>query len=196
MGLLSRKAAKPATRTLEPMLALAPARAQLEAATGLRSTGVGAVCLKPAAGKYGALPALVQPFLDATTLDGDRKYVDSTDSHDHRWLTRRTSHYDLAGLVKELHGVNAALDDAGLGTAVLCTLVGFRAPDNQPFGLVYLAGRGAWYPFAPTGPTQRDSVRELELRGPLSEVITVESDLSRWSPLWGAPVFDAPPDAS
>jgi hypothetical protein len=37
------------------------------------------------------------------------------------------------------------------------------------------------------GKHQRDSALEIQLRGTLDEDLPVESDMSKWSPLWDAP---------
>ena len=54
--------------------------------------------------------------------------------------------------------------------------------------LVYLAKRGTFYPFAPTGHEQRDTELELRLRSTIGSDLPTEPDLSRWFPLWELPV--------
>ena len=54
--------------------------------------------------------------------------------------------------------------------------------------LVYLAKRGTFYPFAPTGSEQRDNELELRIRAVLSDDLPIEPDLSRWFPLWDLPI--------
>jgi hypothetical protein len=189
MGLLNRNRSRtrtPAAVVLDPLLALPAALPVLQTTGRLQATGVGSVCLKPIADADG-VAAVLAPFLTATTDDGQPRYADTTDSFDHRWLTRRTTPGDIAGLTQDLYAVNAAVDAAGLGTALLCTLVGFVGGSGKPVGLVFRPHRGTWYPFVPTGPTARDSVAELGLRDAVTDSLTIESDLKRWSPLWGAP---------
>jgi len=53
---------------------------------------------------------------------------------------------------------------------------------------VYLAKQGTFYPFAPTGPEQRDNELELRLKGMLAEDLPIEPDLSRWFPMWDLPI--------
>ena len=36
-------------------------------------------------------------------------------------------------------------------------------------------------------PNKRDNARELQLRAMLGDDLKVETDLSRWFPVWGAP---------
>jgi hypothetical protein len=54
--------------------------------------------------------------------------------------------------------------------------------------LVYLAKRGTFYPFVPSGKEQRDTELELRLRSILGNDLPVESDLSNWFPIWDLPV--------
>jgi hypothetical protein len=66
-------------------------------------------------------------------------------------------------------------------------LVAFTDGEHPPIGLVYLYKRGTWYPFAPTGPSQRDNARELSVKAMIGDDLKIEADLSRWFPVWGAP---------
>jgi hypothetical protein len=59
---------------------------------------------------------------------------------------------------------------------------------DRPLYLVYLAKRGTFYPFAPSGKEQRDTELELRLRGILGNDLPVEADLSNWFPIWDLPV--------
>ncbi|HVV75842.1 MAG TPA: hypothetical protein VHC43_07380 [Mycobacteriales bacterium] len=190
MGLLDTvlgrsKAAKP---NLDELFALPSAAVTLQAALDLNPTGVGSVCVKPAEGQaFAGLQDQVEALLTVDEAGGAGKYEESTDSYGFTWLTRRTTPDDIAGLVADLHAVNSTLDEAGFGGALLCTLVAFSDGVKPTVGLVYLYKRGAWYPFAPIGMDKRDNKRELEIRAQLGADLKIESDLSRWFPVWGAP---------
>jgi hypothetical protein len=179
---------KPAKPDLDQMFALPSAAMTLQAAAEIRPTGCGSVCVKAAeGGAFAGLREEIETLLAVDAEDGTRKYDQTTDTYGFSWLTRRTSPDDLSGLVTDLHAVNSTLDSAGFGPALLCTLVAFSDGSAPTFGLVYLYKRGTWYPFAPTGPNQRDNARELQLRAMLGDDLKVESDLTRWFPVWGAP---------
>jgi hypothetical protein len=79
------------------------------------------------------------------------------------------------------------LVEAGVGTGLLCTVVGFAAGERRHVGLVYLFKRGTVYPFAPIDGSRRDNTLELAVRGHLDGELPVEPDLGRWFPLWSAP---------
>ncbi|HTW19715.1 MAG TPA: hypothetical protein VME70_05815 [Mycobacteriales bacterium] len=179
---------KPVKPNLDELFALPSAAVTLQAAADLRPTGCGSVCVKSAeGGAFAGLREQIEQLLAVDADDGNRKYGETTDSYGFSWLTRNTSPEDITGLVTDLHAVNSSLDEAGFGPALLCTLVAFGGGDAPTFGLVYLYKRGTWYPFAPTGPNRRDNARELQVRAMLGDDLKVESDLSRWFPVWGAP---------
>lgn len=179
---------KPAKPDLDELFALPSAAVTLQAAGNLRSTGSGSVCVKKAeGGAFAGLRDQMQELLAVDAGDGTHKYDETTDSFGFSWLTRRTSPDDISGLVTDLHAVNSTLDGAGFGPALLCTLVAFTDGEGPTVGLVYLYKRGTWYPFAPIGPTKRDNARELELRAMIGDDLKIETDLSRWFPVWGAP---------
>ena len=56
--------------------------------------------------------------------------------------------------------------------------------------LVYLFKRGTFYPFAPVDASKerRDTELELRIRTMVGADLPVESDLSRWFPMWDMPV--------
>lgn len=175
---------KPAKPDLDDLFALPTAAITIDAALGLKPTGDGSVCVKPAEG--GAFAGL-RDQIDQLLSMGGGKFAESRDSFGFSWLNRHTDAADVSGLVADLHSVNATLSDAGFGPALLCTLVVFSDGTAPPVGLVYLYKRGTWYPFAPTGKDKRDNPRELQVRAALGADLKVEPDLSRWFPVWGAP---------
>ncbi|MEA2147263.1 MAG: hypothetical protein QOG59_2850 [Solirubrobacteraceae bacterium] len=173
---------------LDALFALPSAAITLQAAADLRPTGVGSVCVKAAeGGAFEGLTEQIEQLLAVNAEDGKRKYDETSDSYGFSWLTRRTSPDDLPGLVTDLHAINSTLDGAGFGPALLCTLVAFTDGSAPTLGLVYLYKRGTWYPFAPISDSKRDNSRELQVRAMLGDDLKIESDLSRWFPVWGAP---------
>ena len=61
--------------------------------------------------------------------------------------------------------------------------------EGRSLALVYLYKRGTFYPFAPMpgGGEKRNSPLELQVKAMLGNDLRLESDLSRWFPVWGAP---------
>src|SRR5437868_15539918 len=122
MGLLDTilgrtKAVKP---NLDSLFALPSAAVGLQASLGLKPTGTGSVCVKPAEGQgFAGLREQIDELLKA---DND-KYTETKDAFGFSWITRHGDSADVQDLVGDLHTVNASLEDAGFGPALLCTLV-------------------------------------------------------------------------
>lgn len=168
---------------LDQLFAVPSAVLTLETATRFKPTGTGSVCFKaPEGGGFAGLEDEVDKLL---ALDSG-KFEQTTDSYGFTWLVRRASPDDVEGLVTDLHAVNSTIADAGFGPALLCTVI--ACSDGQrPLALVYLYKRGSWYPFVPAGAESRDNTLELEIRAALGNDLRLESDLSRWFPVYGAP---------
>lgn len=179
---------KPARPNLDQLFALPSAAITLQVAAGLMPSGLGAVCYKSSeGGEFARVQADVQALLDAD--DGPAVEV-STDDFGFTWLLVRHDPDDVAGLVTDLHAVNTALENAGFGPSLLCSIVVFSgdaANAARRLALVYLYKRGSYYPFAPTGEHSRDNALELQVRGQLGDDLRIEPDVARWFPVWGAP---------
>jgi hypothetical protein len=186
MGFLDRLLGRsaPAKADLDQLFAVPDAALTLEAAIGLRPTGLGSVAFRAVeGGAFAALERDVQALLDA---DEGPAVERSQDSYGYTWLLVRHDSGDVGGLVTDLHAVNTSLEGQGFGPMLLCSLVGF-ADAGRRVALVYLYKRGTFYPFAPTGAEQRDTTLELQVRGAVGSDLRIEPDLSRWFPVWGAP---------
>ena len=186
MGLLDTilgrtKAVKP---NLDSLFALPSAAVGLQASLGLKPTGTGSVCVKPTEGA--GFAGLREQIDELLKTDND-KYDETKDTFGFSWITRRGNPEDISDLVTDLHAINSSLADAGFGPALLCTLVVFTDGTNPPIGLVYLYKRGTWYPFVPSGAQQRDNQRELALRAAIGDDLRIETDLTKWFAVWGAP---------
>ena len=185
-ALLGRSA--PVPPDLDALFAVPSAAVTLEAATGLRPTGTGSVCVKPAEG-----PTFGRAHEEALALlrvDEGARVAERRDSYGYLWSTCTTTPDRLPDLVTALHGANSSYVAAGHGPSLLCSVVGFAGEvEGRPrtVGLVYLYKRGTFYPFVPTGAKQRDTALELQLRGVLAGDLRVEPELHRWFALWGAP---------
>ncbi|MEP7092403.1 MAG: hypothetical protein ABI776_20045 [Nocardioidaceae bacterium] len=176
---------KPVSANLDALFSLPAAAVTLQTAADFSPTGTGSVCFRAAEGA-----AFAQTQRDVVTLldnDDDPDVEVSTDSFGFTWLLARQGPDDLAALVTDLHTVNTSLEAQGFGSSLLCSLVGFTDQSGRRLGLVYLYKQGTFYPFAPTGPQQRDNLLEIQVRDLLKSDLPVEPQLNRWMPLWGAP---------
>ncbi|MER0444286.1 hypothetical protein ABR738_06825 [Streptomyces sp. Edi4] len=187
--LLGRTRAAPPD--LDRLFALPSAAITLRAATGFTPTGRGSVCFTTVEGA--AFDRIRQDVTELLEADGQRAGAPvefSRDTYGYSWLLSRRRPDDLTSLVGDLHAVNTTLEGSGFGPQLLCSLVGFEHAEHGPeqaFALVYLYKRGTFYPFAPLPGDRRDNALELRIRAVLSGDLRVESDLTRWFPVWGAP---------
>ena len=172
---------------LDQLFAVPSAAITLEVSGGFKPTGVGSVCYRANEGAaFATMQTEVQRLLDA---DGGPAVERVNDEFGFTWLVCRQQPEDLSELVTELHAVNRALEEAGFGGSLLCSLVVFENDEGRRLGLVYLYKQGTFYPFAPApgGGERRDNALELQVRGLLANDLTVEADLQRWMAVWGAP---------
>jgi hypothetical protein len=176
---------KQAQPNLDALFAVPAAALTLESAAEITPTGAGAVCFRDMEG--GPFARIKE---EVTALLGGSAPEEVRDGYGYTWLViQRTGGDVVPALVTDLHAVNSTLEGEGFGPSLLCSTIGFRTASGQPMALVYLYKRGTFYPFAPLpgGAQRRDSALELQVRAMLEEDIKVESDLSRWFPVWGAP---------
>jgi hypothetical protein len=196
---------KPVRANLDALFALPSAAVTLETAAGLVSSGAAGVCWKPPAGQPAEnLEKEIGELLDlpdeASTTPGAPSsatpsavgtFTQAEDSYGYRWLLLDDP--DIEDLVTRVHLANSTLSDAGWGPQLLCSVFGFKpqgaaAPDAKPFFLVYLYKRGTFYPFAPLANERRDNELELRIQAVVGADLPFERELSRWFPLWDAPV--------
>ncbi|MDH6131664.1 hypothetical protein P3T37_001038 [Kitasatospora sp. MAA4] len=181
---------KPVRPDLDQLFGVPSAALTLEAAVGFKPTGLGSVCFAAVeGGAFGEVERQVRALLDADTANGGVPVEASQDEYGYSWLLARHTPEELPELVNDLHAVNSELEANGFGPQLLCSLVGFRNEAGQSLALVYLYKRGTFFPFAPMpgGGERRNSPLELQVKAMLGNDLRVESDLSRWFPVWGAP---------
>lgn len=174
---------KPVRPDLDQLFSLPSAAITLQAAAGFTPTGLGSVCFASVeGGAFARIQQDVRALLDAPVEFGQ-------DEYGYTWLLARHSPEEVAGLVNDLHAVNTSLEESGFGPQLLCSLVGFKDEARRSLALVYLYKRGTFYPFAPRAGAgeKRDNPLELQVRAMLGDDLSVEKDLSRWFPVWGAP---------
>ena len=177
---------KPVQPKLDALFSLPTAAITIQASMGFLPTGTGSVCFRAAEGR--AFQDIESDVRELLSMGADAAQVEVTnDSYGFTWLVCRHSSDDMEALVTDLHAVNRSLADGGFGPQLLCTLVGFTDPRGRKLGVVYLYKRGTFYPFAPTAGEHRDNALELEVRGNVGSDLKIETDLSRWFPVWGAP---------
>lgn len=185
-ALLGRSTPKRAN--LDDLFALPPAALTLQAATGFVPTGAGAVAFRQVEGS--AFRTAEQESVALIGSDPATSVTQVNDGFGYTWQVITDDNRDVSNLVTNLHAVNAALVAQGFDTMLLCSTVYFADPEGRRLALVYQYKRGTYYPFAQTGPQQRDNSLEIQVRGVLASELPFEADTSRWSALWDAPGLD------
>ncbi|MER6915125.1 hypothetical protein ABT354_25900 [Streptomyces sp. NPDC000594] len=182
---------RPVRPDLDRLFGIPSAAITLQAGADLLPTGSGSVCFASVeGGAFATLRTEVQELLDADTGRGGVPVEFQRDAYGYSWLLVRQPAEDTASLVNDLHAVNTLLQEAGFGPQLLCSLVSFHETSGPgALALVYLYKRGTFYPFAPVpgAAERRDNALELTVRALLADDLPMESDLSRWFPVWGAP---------
>jgi hypothetical protein len=175
----------PPKANLDNLFAVPSAAITLEAAAGLRPTGIASVCFRAAeGGAFASAQSDITALLDA---DAGPPVESVADEYGYTWLVVRRDASELPDLVTDVHAVNSSLENAGFGPSLLCSVFGFAGADGRHVGLVYLYKTGTFYPFAPEGDKRRDNALELQVRGVLDEDLTIEPDLTKWLALYKAP---------
>jgi len=182
LDVISGRSKRP-KNNLDALFALPNAAITLQVALNFQMTGKGSVCFRAVEG-----PAFAQTLTDVVTLldnDDDPDVEQTRDAYGFTWLMAQQD--DISALVTDLHAVNTSLAAQGFADGLLCSLVTFRDASDRSLGLVYLYKKGTFYPFAPTGPNQRDNLLELQVRDLLKNDLPIEPDLTSWMAVWGAP---------
>lgn len=189
-SIMGRK--KPPRADLDQLFGLPSAAITLQAALSYQPAGIGSVAFRAPQGKaFAEVQQEIQDLLDA---DGGPKVESQVDDFGYTWLIVRGEATDIAGLVTDLHAINATLQDHGFSSTLLCSLVVFRGPAGERLGMVYLFKQGTFYPFAPQPGSDgsgnagaRENLVEIQVRDLLAGELKMEPDLSRWFAVWGAP---------
>jgi hypothetical protein len=177
---------KPKQANLDSLFLVPSAAITLQTAAGFTPTGTGSVCYRA---PDGAAHQQLQDEVVALLRDeADKPDVQvQRDDFGFTWLVVDRVHDDVEGLCTDLHAVNAALEEQGFSTGLLCSLVPFHDASGRTVGLVYLYKQGTFYAFAPNGPDTRDNLLEIQVRDTLAAELPMEQDLHRWLALWGVP---------
>ena len=174
---------------LDNLFALSTAALTLESELDLVSSGQAGLCFKSGSGESTlTTDDDIKQLLNFDQTDND-KVSFTTDDLGFKWLVIKDP--DLNSLVTRIRSADTSMVENGLGPRLLCAVFGFvpkSPPGEGSLRLVYLMKQGTFYPFAPTGPSQRDNELELRVRSFLGTDLPIEKDLSRWMALWNVPI--------
>jgi hypothetical protein len=163
------------------LFALATAGPDIEERLGVRFAGRAAVVLRATEASH--FLKLQQELADILKLGGPDLPVTAKQAEDtlgFRWVVLTAD--ALTSVLAAIRLVENLAEDAGFPDALLAALFDFTR-----WALVWSYRRGAFYPFAQTGPAQRDRALEMRVGAVLSNILPIEQDLETWYPLWDPP---------
>jgi hypothetical protein len=180
---------KQAAPNLDNLFALSTAALTLQSELDLVSSGQAGLCFKAGSGESSLVTDDdIKQLLDFDETDLNKVTL-TKDDLGFEWLV--VSDPDFEALVTRIHSADTSMVEHGLGPRLLCAVFGFvpkTPPGEGAVRLVYLMKQGTFYPFAPTGPSQRNNELELRVKSFLGSDLPIEKDLSRWMALWNLPV--------
>jgi hypothetical protein len=180
---------KQAAPNLDNLFGLPTAALTLQSELDLVSSGEAGLCFKAGSGESSLLTDDdIKQLLDFDETNNN-KVTMTKDDLGFEWLVVKDP--DFEALVTRIHSADTSMVEHGLGPRLLCAVFGFvpqSPPGEGAVRLVYLLKQGTFYPFAPTGPSQRNNELELRVRSFLGTDLPIEKDLSRWMALWNVPV--------
>ena len=162
---------------LDGVLRLRDGAGLLAAAAGMRPTGDGALALRPArADRFVQMFAAVTDLVARRTAGGtaELRALDEGSSNAYQWVTARGDR--LEDVVAAVHALASGLHERGFGAHVLAAAFAFVNPDGDEVLIVYLFGRGTFYPLGRSGDPRRDRAIELGVRGATASTLPPEDD--------------------
>ncbi len=169
------------------LFAMTTAYVTMETAMGLTTEGRAAIVFQPlATADFESIVRDMEEVVRGTGEDTGTTVEARDDEYGYRWMV--LSDPDFEDLVVGVNAVSTALEAGGYGDRILCAVFGFRDERGKRLYWIYNYKRGAFYPFAPAGPQQRDSERELRVKAQIGADLPLEAELERWFPLWGIPI--------
>jgi hypothetical protein len=173
-----------ATRAADPedLFGMSTAYLTMEADLGLPSAGEAALCFSNVdSTDFATTVEEVEAILDAGQEETGTKHWRHSDDYGYHWFVLSDS--DPEDLVTSVHFAADEFVERGYGSRLLAALFAFEDGSENVYW-VYSFRRGAYYPFAPTGTSSRDSKREFKLQSVLDGELAVEEDEGYWYPLW------------
>ena len=182
--LFGRKGLKTAKR--EALFALPAAAVSMEVELGMRPAGAAAVVFKPlSAGEFVRAENEMQELLELAAREAASRIERRTDDFGYEWLVVRDEQFE--DLVSTVHLVGSELAERGFGPQLLAAVFRFDG-GKAPVYWIYGYKRGAFWPFVPTGERERDNAEEMALKAKLEKELPIESDISMWFGMYGAPL--------
>ena len=173
-----------ATRAADPedLFGMSTAYLTMAADLGCPSAGEAALCFSNVdSTDFASTVEEVEAILDAGKEETGTDHWRHSDDYGYHWFVLHDE--DPEDLVTSVHFAADEFVERGYGSRLLAALFAFEDGSKNVYW-VYSFRRGAYYPFAPTGTSSRDSKLEFKLQSVLDGELAVEDDEGYWYPLW------------
>ena len=134
----------------------------------------------------------MEELVRATGAESGTSVTTEDDSFGYRWMILRNPEGapSVEDLAVGINAVSSSIETAGHGERLLCAVFAFIDASKRKVYFIYNYKRGFWYPFVPdpSGPQQRLTERELQIKAQMASEIPIEPEIERWFPLWGIPI--------
>lgn len=172
---------------LDQLFGLSAAAISLQAQLNLTSTGAAALSFRPvSSGDFKQIESDMEGLLNVSKDDTQVTWRTFTDPYGYQWILLKAP--DLENLAASVYTLSRELEDSGYGEQLLAAVFQFHDEHGTNVYWIYNFKRGTWYPFAPAGNQQRDNALELRLSAVMKPELKIETDMTRWFPLWGIPL--------
>lgn len=183
-ALLGNNAA-PAPSITQPLFAINTALVEMEARLHVKPTGFATLAFrKVESSMFERLQMEIQELVKLGAEATGTKIEIVKDKYNYLWLLLYDSEFE--DLVATMHLASSTLEENGFDRSLLAAAFQFRGEQGVFFWL-YNFKRGLYYPFAPRASRTRNQTLELRLKSLLAQELPIETDPTRWYPLWDIP---------
>jgi hypothetical protein len=175
------------------LFAISTAYVTLQAEHQIEPAGSAAIVFQAlATSEFEATIRDMEEVVTATGGESGTKASTQDDSYGYRWMVLHNPEGtpSVEDLAVGINAVSSSIETAGHGERLLCAVFAFADARKRRIYFIYNYKRGFWYPFVPdsSGPQQRSTERELQIKAQMSSELPMEPEIERWFPLWGIPI--------
>jgi hypothetical protein len=173
------------------LFAISTAYVTLQTEHGIEPAGSAAIVFQAlATSEFEATLREMEEVVKAAGGESCTTVVTKDDSYGYRWMILRSPQGapSIEDLAVGINAVSGSIETAGHGERLLCAVFAFDDAQRGRIYFIYNYKRGHWYPFVPTGASERSTERELQLKAQMEGELPIEPELERWFPLWGIPI--------
>lgn len=184
-ALLGRNTA-PLPSITNPLFAINTAYVELQARLNIESTGFAALAFRNVeSSMFSRLEKEIDELVRLGAASTGTRVEMEKDKFDYLWLMLYDP--DFEDLVATMHLASSTLVEQGFDRTLLAAAFQFHSPEHGSFYWLYNFKRGLYYPFAPRPNRTREQTLELRLKSLMGQELPIESDPTRWYPLWDIP---------